>query len=216
MPGDRPAQLLAIEDCNDPVSYRYEIRTPFGYVAQVMSVDIRIFISDPTTYAKIGWSLFANTIATAISRYCYLDMMWQVRWKTSVLGYPAPPITTIRGRQWGTPAGRAHCPIVQQDTGHGDGYSLRAITLPGTPVGWQRNGMLTEGGWDSLMAWAHGLRMGLAGAEIGGDLQHLIAYPYLFPPTPGNLSGTFLRRVTHLRVLQYTDKAPDFTSGLWP
>jgi hypothetical protein len=76
--------------------------------------------------------------------------------------------------------------------------------------------MLTSRGWDSLMVWAQGVKMGLAGDELGGDLQHLISYRGLIDPSPSNLSGVLFRRVTHLKVLQYTDKAPDWQGGIWP
>jgi hypothetical protein len=74
--------------------------------------------------------------------------------------------------------------------------------------------MLNDAGWDALMECAFGLKMGLAGNDIGGDMQHLIAYPAILPPSVDNLSGTCLRRVTHLKVLQYTDKAPDWDGGV--
>jgi hypothetical protein len=59
--------------------------------------------------------------------------------------------------------------------------------------------------------------MGLAADEIGGDLQHIIAYPGIVQPTIENLGGVLFRKVTHLKVMQYPDKAPDgLPSGLWP
>lgn len=99
-------------------------------------------------------------------------------------------------------------------TGHPDNYGARRLDLPNTPRSWQSGGMLTNSGWDGLMQFAHGFKMGMAGTEIGGDLQHLIAYPGIVEPTIDNLSGTWLRKVTHLKVLQYTDKAPEWDGGV--
>jgi hypothetical protein len=216
MPGPYPYNMKGVDDFVDPVSFRYEMRTPWGLMAQDLSVDIRIFINDPSYYPKIGEALWRSTIATAISVDVSLDLFWWVRWRSGALATPAAPSFGSRGRQYGTPAGRAHTAIVQMDTGHGDNAALRCIHLPSTPLVWQSGGMLTDRGWDSLMCWAQGLRMGLAGEDLGGDLQHIIAFPRIIPPTLENLAGVLFRKVGWLRVLQYTDKAPDFPGGLWP
>lgn len=216
MPSLQPMSMMGLDELHDPVSFRYEMRTSFGLMNQDLSVDVKIDINDPSYYGKIGESLWNAAIATAISRDVSLDLLWWVRWRSGPLAWPHAPSFFSRGRQGGTPAGKAHSAIVMMHTGHGDEAAVRRITLPSTPLSWQADGMLTDRGWDSLMAWAQGVKMGLAGDELGGDLQHIIAYPHIIPATIENLSGTLFRRVTHLKVLQYTDKAPDFNGGLWP
>lgn len=216
MPSVEQLGMLEAGDFNDPVSYRFEMRAPFGLIAAELTVDIKILINDASYYGTIGESLWSASIATAISTAVSLDLVWFVRWRASPLALPHVPSFARRGRQSGSPIGKAHCPLVVMHTGHSDNYAARRITLPSTPAVWQADGMLTSRGWDSLMAWAQGLRMGLAADDLGGDLQHLIAYPGVVEPTIDNLNGVGFRRVTHLKVLQFTDKAPNFDGGIWP
>lgn len=216
MPSAHPYLMLGAEDFFDPVSFHYEMRTPWGLLAQDLSVDIRILLTKDEYVPAIGLQLWQSTIATAITSSCSLDMMYYVRWHTSPLALPWPPGFSQHGYQTGLPAGKLHCPIVLMHTGHTDNYAAREIVLPSTPLRWQAGGLLSEDGWDSLMQWAFGVRMGLAGEDIGGDLQHIIAYPHIVEPSIDNLAGVLFRKVTHLKVLQYTDKAPDLPSGLWP
>jgi hypothetical protein len=208
--------MKQISDFNDPCSFRYEMRTSFGLVAQDLSVDIKIFITDPSYYSAICLQLWRSTIATAISRDVRLDMAWLVRWNQSPLAFPVAPMLLDRGRQSGTPAGKAHTATVIMHTGHSDNLAARRLYLPSTPLRWQTDTMLNGAGWDSLLTWAQGVRMGLAADDLGGDLQHLIAYPRIIEPTLENLAGVGFRTVSHLKVLQYTDKCPDFDGGLWP
>lgn len=216
MPSPHDLGMMEVADLNDPVSFRYEMLTSFGLVAAELSVDVKININDNSYYPKIGLSLWSASIATAISRDVRLDLMWWVRWRSGSLALPVAPPMLSRGRQTGTPAGKAHTATVMMHTGHSDNLAARRLYLPSTPLTWQSGGMLTDRGWDSLMTWAQGVKMGLAGDELGGDLQHLIAYPHVADVTIENLTGVGFRRVTHLKVLQYTDKCPDFDGGLWP
>lgn len=208
--------MLPADTFNDPVSYHYEMRCPWGLMALDLTVDIKILINDVSYYAAIGEHLWRSAIATAITTGVSLDTFFYVRWLAAPLAMPAVPSLSTRGRIHATGAGRGHCPIVLMHSGHADNYAARRITLPATPIAWQEDGILTPRGWDELMAWAQGVRMGLAADDIGGDLQHLIAYPHVVEPTIENLNGVGFRRVTHLKVLQFTDKAPDLPSGLWP
>jgi len=208
--------MLEIGDLNEPVSYRYEMQTPWGLVAQDISVDIRILIQHPGSIPAIGRQIWLGGIATAISRDVSLSALWYVRWRAAPLSFPGMTTLFDRGRQGGTPAGKAHTAIVMMHTGHADNKAARGLYLPSTPLSWQSGGMLTSRGWDALLSWAQGFKMGLAGSELGGDIQHVIAYPGIVPATVDNLGGVLFRRVTHLKVLQYTDKAPDFQGGLWP
>jgi len=216
MPGPYPQSMIGIDELNDPVSFRYEVRTPFGLVAQVLSDDIKIHLDDAAYYNAVGESLWSSAIATAISRSCTLELMWCVKWKVAPLALPHVPLLTRRGQQSGTPAGRNRTVQIMLHTGHGDSKGPQLLQLPSTPIAWQTDTMLNDRGWDSLMTWAHGVKMGLAGDEIGGDLQQLIMYPAAVDPTIENLSGTLFRRVTHIKVLQYTDRCPDFDGGIWP
>lgn len=213
-----PSALAMIDpaDLFDPVSYRYEMLTPWGRFALDLSVDIKILLTESSYVAAIGRQLWYSTIATAISAAVQLDLMWYVRWHAGPLAFPSSSLIPLRGRQSGTPAGRDHCPHIIMHTGHSDNLAARRLVLPSTPAAWQTDTMLNSRGWDSLLTWAQGISMGLAGDTLGGDLQHLIAYPRIIDPSPSNLAGVLFRRVTHLKVLQFTDKAAAFQGGIWP
>lgn len=212
----QPLQMIGIDELNDPVSFRYEVRTPFGLVLQYMTVDIKILISDGGHYPAIGEALWNASIATAITRSARLDTFWWVRWKAAPLALPAAPGLLSRGRQDGTSASKGHTVQVMLHTGHSDDLAPQLLQLPSTPIAWQTDTMLNERGWSNLMTWAQGVKMGLAADDLGGDLQQLIAYPRIIEPTTENLSGTLFRKVTHIKVLQFTDTCPDFAGGLWP
>lgn len=216
MPGPNPFGMSTVDELHDPVSYRYEMITSWGMAAVELSVDIKIDITDSSYYGKIGEALWNATIATAITRNVRLDLVWYVRWRSGPLALPHAPGLLARGRIFATAASKAHSAIVLQHTGDTDAYAVRAIHLPETPINWQTDRMLNDRGWDSLMTWAQGVKMGLAGDELGGDLQHLLRYSRIVPPSIDNLGGVLFRRVTHLKVMQFTDKAPDFTGSLWP
>jgi len=201
-------------ELNDPVRFRYEVRTNWGRMVQNVDVDIMIDLDDSDYYGIIGGAIWNGAIATAICATVNLELVWLYRWRAAGAPFPTVPAGINRGRRFATPTGQAHSAIVMMCTGHPDDYGARRLDLPNTPASWQAGGLLTDRGWDGLMQFAHGFKMGLAGSEIGGDLQHLIAYPGIVDPTPDNLSGTWLRKVTHLKVLQYTDKAPDWDGGV--
>lgn len=216
MPSAATLKMKEPGDYHDPVSFRYEMRTNWGLVAQELTVDVKIDVAKDEYIPAIGLSLWNATIATAISNSVYLDLMWYVRWRRSPLALPWPPSLLARGRQSGLPAGKAHTAVVLQHTGHPDNYAARGIYLPNTPLSWQSEGMLTERGWDSLLTWAQGLKMGLPDGDGDADLRHLVMYNGAVTPSLENLGGVGFREVTHLKVMQFTDKAPDFTYGLWP
>jgi hypothetical protein len=207
---------MTADEFNDPVSYKFDMRTPIGLISQELSVDIRYNVQNDVTIPRLGVELWRGVIATAINRDCSLDLVWYVRWRSAPLALPhAPPLFT-HGDQVGATAPRHRTVVTVMHTGHSDNYASRRLYLPSTPANWQSAGLLNARGWDSLMVWAHGVKMGLAGLEIGGDLGHIIAYPFIIDPEPGNLGGVLFRKVTHLKVMQFTDKAPEWTGNIWP
>jgi hypothetical protein len=209
--------MIGLDGFNDPVSFHYEMRTPFGYMAQDLSVDIKILLSEDSYVPAIGEQLWRAVIATAINHEVHLDLMWYVRWLRGPLALPWPPLGSTNGRQFGAWTPKDETPIVLMHTGHADDYAARRLFAPAAPRTWVEDTILSKRGWDSMMMWAHGIKMGLAADEIGGDLQHIIAYPGIVPASIENPAGVLFRRVTHLKVVQYTDKAPDgLPSGLWP
>lgn len=214
MPSAHAQGFLEPSELNDPVTFRYELRTNWGRMVQNLSVDILIDLDDGSYYRTIAQSIWTSAIATAICSSCRLELMWLYRWSGAGSPFPMVPDGFPTGRLVGTPANQARTAIIMQHTGHSDDYAARRLDMPNTPLRWQTDTMLNDRGWDGMMSCAHGLRMGMAGSDIGGDLQHLIAYPNIVDPTVDNLSGTWLRRVTHLKVLQYTDKAPEWDGGV--
>jgi len=201
-------------ELNDPVTYRYEMRTNWGLMTFSLSFDILIDLDDSSYYGIIGGAIWNGAIATAICTTVNLDLIWLYRWRGSGSPFPIVPAGFNRGRLTGTPANQAKSVHVMMHTGHSDDLGARRLVLPNTPLRFQTDGLLNDRGWDAIMEFAFGFKMGTGGNEIGGDLQHLIAYPGIVDVTPTNLAGVGLRRVTHLKVLQYTDKAPDWDGGV--
>jgi len=216
MPSVTRLGMLEAGDFNEPVTYRYEVVTPFGRMAQELSVDIRILINKAEYVPAIGSALWAALIAPAISRDVRLDLLWYVRWRQGGLALPFVPAQSHRGNQSGTSAGRAHTAIAIFHTGHSDNLAARRFYLHATPVRWQTDTMLNDRGWDGMLPWAQAVSMSLAGDALGGDFQQIVAYPWIVEPYIGNLFGVGFRKVTHIKVLQYTDKCPDFDGGVWP
>jgi len=101
-------------------------------------------------------------------------------------------------------------------SGHADDYAGRRFFVPGTPVGWSADGLLTQRGWDSMLTLAYGWMMGASGYSCGGEIQLLHAYPWILTPEAGNLGGVAFRLIHYLRVCQYVDKAPEESRQLWP
>jgi hypothetical protein len=214
MPSAHAIGMLEPSELNDPVTFRYEMRTGWGLFTFSLSFDIRIDLDDGAYYGTIGAAIWNAAIATAICRTVNLDLVWLYRWRGTGAPFPYVPAGINRGHRGGTPANKARSAHVIMHTGHSDDLAARRLVLPQTPLSWQTDGMLNDGGWDALMEFAFGFKMGTAAFDIGGDLQHLIAYPGIVPVSIDNLSGTLLRPVTHLKVLQYTDKAPDWDGGV--
>lgn len=211
--------MMEPADLVEPVTFHYEMRTPWGWTAQDFTVDIKVLLSDPAYIGPIGWHLWRSTIATAISTHVRLDLLWYVRWRVAPLATPYVGSQSAEGRQYHDASPRDRSGTVVMHTGHTDSYAARRLFLPAIPTVWHSDGMLNDRGWDSMMTWAQGVKMGLAwetSGGLGGDMQHLLAYPYIIPPTIGNFGGVLFRPVKWLKVCQYLGKAPELPSGLWP
>jgi len=214
MPSLHALGMLEPGELNDPCTFRYEMRTNWGLFTFSLSFDILIDLDDGSYYGTIGAAIWNAAIATAICRTVNLDLVWLYRWRGTGAPFPYVPAGINRGRRGGTPANQARSVHIMMHTGHSDELAARRLVLPNTPLSWQTDTLLNDRGWDAVMECAFGLKMGLAGTELGSDLQHLIAYPGIVPVSIDNLSGTGLRRVSHLKVLQYTDKAPNWDGGI--
>lgn len=189
--------------------------TPFGWTQQVLSFDIPVLESDPSKTGHILWNLWQGLVATATVGSTSLAYIFYVQWKQGPgpLLYAGLPLS---GLHFGPSAGRKQQGVLVMHSGHDDDYAARRFFTPGMPRSWQDGQLLTEAGWDGLMALANGWAMGVMAAYCGGDSQLLIAYPGIVDVTPSNLGGVAFRRVASLRACHYIDKAPELSSEIWP
>lgn len=197
------------------MSVQYAMTTPWGWTQQVLSFDIPGLEAAPDKTAAVLWNYWQGLAATAATRNASLIYITYVQWKSS----PAPNIYAglqLSGLHFGPAAARDRSGVLLLHSGHDDKNACRRFFVPSMPVSWQDGELLTDAGWDGLMALAHGWAMGVLSNYCGGEAQLLHAYPRILPIVPENLGGVAFRRVVSLRVLQYVGKAPDWSSEMWP
>ncbi|MDA7430984.1 hypothetical protein PGB28_21260, partial [Primorskyibacter aestuariivivens] len=110
---------------NDPVTFRYEMRTGWGLFTFSLSFDILIDLTDSAYYGTIASSIWNAAIATAICRTVSLDLVWLYRWRGTGAPFPYVPAGLNIGRRGGTPANKAHSAHVMMHTGNSDDFGAR-------------------------------------------------------------------------------------------
>lgn len=215
MPSLESLKMIAPGDLVYPVSYLFQIRTPWGFTQQEVSVDMPDYSSEKDIVNGVGDLLWQTLIATAICRSCSIDLIMAVRWKQVPLAVPFVP-SFSSGRLFQTVSPREESACIQMHTGHTDSYATRRFFLAGIPNNWHSDGLLNDRGWDNVLAHMQGVWMGMSSFFTGSEMQWLIAYPRVVDATISNISGVGFRRVVALRVCHHTEKAPELTTELWP
>lgn len=215
MPTLGELSMIAPGDLEWPLSFRYNIRTSFGWTQNEIHVNVPAMTDKPDLAPALGWELWRGVVAPATCWSSSVDFMQYVVWHQAPVGLPYVGLEN-RGTRFETSCSRDQCAVLLLHTGDRDDAAGRRLFLPGMPRTWQADGVLTSRGWDACMELAHGVAMGMNVGTIGAECQLLNAYPGIVPPTVENLGGVGFRRIASLRVCQFVDKAPDQSSAIWP
>lgn len=204
--------MVALADVAWPISWRFDLRAPWGFTQQFLTVDCPELWDDVDSSVRLGRSLWRRALATASVRDLELLSYDTVTWG---VGTPPQPtiVTDSHGLQLGVGTGRADSVQLVLHTGHMDRWARRRVPLPAVPSSWVRDGSLTSGGWGITRTLAQALMLGGMGAFVGSPFQLMHAYTGVVPAATDNPQGVAFRRVTHVRVVQFTDKAPDASSA---
>lgn len=210
-----PDATFGLSETIYPVSYRYLLQTPFGQTSQEITVDLPTHAASYEVAAALGPTLWATTIATAISHQVKLLAFDMMIWK-AMLGPVFLPVANTGGLLWEDPAPADESGVLVLHTWHGDGESRRRLFMPCVPQSWVSHGMLTTKGAEELQTLARGMCIGILEEAAGSQFTWLNAYPNLFPGglIPGDRVG--FRHVRGVRVCQYTERAPDRGAVVWP
>lgn len=212
---DSVRKLLTIGDLTWPISYRYHISTPFGGTQLELDVDAPSLWEDQAASRRLGLIIWAAAIAPAISTQVVPTYLEVVCWKVSTLPTLAATPTLI-GLALGRATDRQDAGMLVLNSGHGDAYSLRRLSLPGIPRRWVEDHVLNEDGAAALQERGRVLMLGMGEPAGASDPQLLLRHSNAIPagdigfPTPG------FRRIEHVRVLYHTEPAPTPGPDLWP
>jgi hypothetical protein len=202
-------------DYSRPISVRYVMITPFGWTQQDLSFDVPYLGLDPSKIGQVFWALWEFFVATATVRSTSLIYLMYVDHH----GAPAPQLYAglpLSGLQLGATGDRGHQAVVTLHSGEADDWAARRFFVPGMPRSWQADGLLTDTGWDGLMAWVQGVGLGGLGQLTGSEFQLLHSYFGAVDVTPENLLGVAFRTVRYLRLHHHVAKVPDLSLGIWP
>lgn len=207
--------MKPITDYVWPVTYRFDMRAPWGRTQQELTVDIPLLRDRIATSRTLGLALWQTLIAPAISSDVELEQVWCATWRSSEVFLPQMAVFQF-GLQPGRGTERDHAGQLVLMSGHADNAGMRRLFLPCVPRSWVSEGLLTSTGFEALIQHARAMYMGLSFLQPSVMSRWLIAYIDAVEKTGGNPYGVAFREVTHVRVCQHTDKAPTQPSGLWP
>lgn len=215
MPTPEQLKMIRLEDTQNPLTWRFNLSTPFGVTSQELTLDVPEIADNLAAAHALGRRIWTDLIASAITRRCTLDFQELVRWKIS----PLPNLGATGG-----PTGSSNLPATNKfnsgclvlHTGHTDSFARRRFFLPAMPAVWVVDGSLTPQGMTNLYRFSSIALMSFANAIGGSPMRWLIAYPDVGPVDIGNLRGVAFRTVEYVRVCKYCDKAPDSVPINWP
>lgn len=198
-----------------PCSARYIVQTRFGWTEQTLSFDLFGCQNTPALTPVVLWALWSRLVAPATVRSSSLIWLEWVAWHSTPLAMPyVGPFT--QGQIVERTRSRDEQLCIVLHSGHADDYAGRRFFLPGTPIGWSEDGMLTQRGWDNGMNMLNAWAMGALAWYVSGQISLIHAYPGAVDVTTSNLAGVAYRLVSDLRLCQYVDKAPTLSENLWP
>ena len=200
--------MINLHELAWPVTFTYFIRAPWGETQQTLTVNAPQLEANTEATRRLGPLLWSVLTAPAVVGDVSMYLCWTTIWKAYAVLPPAGGLE-LRGNLFGPASRRVDTPQIVMLTKHPDNAGRRRLFMPGAPRDWSSGGMLTTQGWEQLLAHAAGCMLGLAEPGLVSGLEWLIAYPNVLEASLANLPGVAFRRVTHLRVCQHTDKAPE-------
>lgn len=207
--------LIKLEDLSNPLTWRFNLSTPFGITSQELTLDVPAIGDDLAAALMLGARVWTDHIASAITASCSLDFIELVRWKIS----PLPVLGAAPARPFAShlPAtGKFNSGLLVLHTGHKDSRARRRFFLPCMPRNWQTDNVLNDAGRKNLGDLSRILIMGLQ-VDVGGSpMRWLLPYPDSLEADIGNLRGVGFRDVRAVRVCDHCDKAPDTVPIDWP
>lgn len=215
MPSAQDLQMIDRGGLFWPCSARYIVQSRFGYTEQTLSFDLFGCQNTPSLTPVILWDLWTRMVAPATVRSSSLVWLEWVAWHSTPLAMPyVGPFT--QGRIVERTRSRDEQLCIVMHSGHADDFAGRRFFLPGTPIGWSEDGVLTQAGWDNGMNMLNAWAMGSLAWYCSGQISLIHAYPGAVDVTTSNLAGVAYRLVSDLRLCQYVDKAPTLSENLWP
>lgn len=198
-----------------PVSYRFDMSTPFGQTQLELCVDVPGLYDKRKATRLLGPWLWTMVIAPAITRGVVLDTIWSIVWGHAFIPeLDAAPIE-MRGQHFGSGTPRDDSAQWVLVTGEDPRWNRR-VFLPSVPRSWASGGLLTTSGWENLLEYARAAFMGLQWLAPDPVAQWMVAYPGVVPVSLTNINGVGFRPVKEVRVCWHTDKAPTPPGGPWP
>lgn len=209
------AQLIDLPDLVWPITYKWDVLAPWGNTQQELTVNVPTLANDEASSRRLGSLLWSMVCTPVLHRDVQLVTTWCMCWRGSSVATFELPLN-MRGSRSGTVAPRNDSAVLLLHTSHLDRRSRRRLFLPGIPRAWSADGVLSDGALGDLESHTQGVFMGMASHLTGSPIGWYIGYTGALESTPANLYGIGFRRVEYVRVCQYTDKAPDMASGVWP
>lgn len=215
MPSAARLSMVSLDALTNPVTFRYNLSTPWGRTPQELTIDIPELIDNAPATGSLATRIWNDAIASALSHNCLLEYVEMVRWKAG------PAVTVVAT---GAPAGlsslsgtdRDHAGVLTLHSGHSDRFSRRLLFMPSIPHTFVDGNVLSDAGLNRLYDTAAVLFMGCAGFPLTGPMSWWIAYPHVVDVTTDNFFGVAFRRVEWVRVHNYCARAFDTIPLDWP
>jgi hypothetical protein len=204
-----------LQDLHWCISWRFLVSAPWGATQQELTVDAPPLVDKLEESRKLGLMLWANALAPASSRSLHLDAVQTMCWH-GMLMPTYDPYANVHGTQFGPSTDRSTAGVLKFLTGDNDGSGSRRVFIPAMPSGWAADDLLTRDGAEQLQALARGLYIGATEAGGASSMVLLNAYPRMFEGDGLMVHPVGFRKVTHIRVCQYTERAPSPGAATWP
>lgn len=207
--------MQPMEDFWWPVSFRFNMSAPWGRTQQELTLDLGDLRDRADLTLAVAPVIWKATIAAAISSEVQLLWTDVMMWRGSL--FPQLAIGSAPSGSKASGAGtRDNVPQFLMMTPDPHPRYSRRLFLPGAPGAWHDDGLLTRSGFEQMMELGRGLIMGFKPFFPDPAANWLIAYRGVLPDTLENPLGVAFKQVTHLRICQHTDRAPDNAGFVWP
>jgi len=213
--GQTEETLVRLDQLTWPISWRFTISAPWGQYAQVITVEAPELFGEREKSQKLGELVYQSLVASATTFQTRCIYIETVVWRGGSFPWPSSP-DQLRGDHFAASTARHDTGVLVLHTGHADGLARRRFYLGGMPSTWTSGRLLNVEGAERLQELARGMIVGLVTGSGHLPMRLLLAYPRKL-----DLGGVFgpvvgFRFVEHIRVCQYTERAPDLSEELWP